>query len=691
MNKFVLLCALAVGVMGVQAEKLLVTFLGGRSDRPYDVVQLTFDGRAPYELAYDDVQRCGLNRINEWRSLCFADAVTFDLSDPTVQQKLPGVSYESFGLIRYLCGASFTPEFLHNMLCKVVQDGLDAQAPVLGCMSSLTLALQLALILGNAFDSPLADQLVSLALTDDYVHMTTPADLELIELLSKNEHSTHHIDTAYFYMLLPWWQVEKVLGDYVIGAVACSADGQHIACGSIGGTGVSIFNMRTGVCERNFGCGLDRVTHMAYSPSGCQLAIAGCNMEKNNDFLGVYDMEGAGLCIDIGNSERIFRCSPFESLAWSPDGLYLAYACRHGLQLWDSKDGAFVYHAVDSGDVNCVAWSPDGRHVASGGMGRCICIWDVTDSTELFRLKISTTAGVCCLAWSPDGRYLASVDMSGEICIWRAVDGERAEVLVGGKAAVYSVSWSPDGRYIVSGCGDKTVCLWNVFSHELLRTIKVDTRLREPYEPDRGVFSVTWLPQSNHVVCLCEQYAPVVVGAGIEFDMLNTVERWQMLAYHAQGQLRTRDEAVVAVRTLLAQRRASKESFGRLHAAEAAAKTVVDKLEALMQQGAAWQEVQNYVEQHEPEIAEHEALLARIENYIADKQGASNTAESSSGGTDAAATIICLMQENASYQEVKEYFTQHEKEIAEDENLVERIAKYVSQRKSETFTDSSVT
>jgi len=66
------------------------------------------------------------------------------------------------------------------------------------------------------------------------------------------------------------------------------------------------------------------------------------------------------------------------------------------------------------------------------------------------------------LAFSPDGRWLASGSWDGTVSLWEIPSGRRVATLEGHTSYVLSVAFSPDGRLLASGSGDGTVILWGV-------------------------------------------------------------------------------------------------------------------------------------------------------------------------------------------------------------------------------------
>ena len=70
------------------------------------------------------------------------------------------------------------------------------------------------------------------------------------------------------------------------------------------------------------------------------------------------------------------------------------------------------------------------------------------------------------VAFSPDGKTLASGSMDDSIKLWDVASGKNTATLKGHDNDVYSVAFSPDGKTLASGSIDQTIKLWDVASHE---------------------------------------------------------------------------------------------------------------------------------------------------------------------------------------------------------------------------------
>lgn len=192
---------------------------------------------------------------------------------------------------------------------------------------------------------------------------------------------------------------------------------------------------------------------------------------------GPGDPQPAALVARLG-IPPMGHSGPASSVAWSPDGRRLASAgggysgSDNLVRVWDAATGGEVAALAGHSDsVNAVAFSPDGRSIASGGDDDVIRVWDAATRTE--RLAIPTGgARVFSVAFSPDGKRIAAG--TSRILVRDAATGADA-VRIEWEDAVSgcgSVAFSPDGATLAGGCSDGTIRLFEAATGKPLRTLE---------------------------------------------------------------------------------------------------------------------------------------------------------------------------------------------------------------------------
>jgi WD40 repeat protein len=154
-----------------------------------------------------------------------------------------------------------------------------------------------------------------------------------------------------------------------------------------------------------------------------------------------------------------------NSVAFSPDGKTLATGSDdNSVKLWNLQGQVLQTLNSHSSFVNSVAFSPDGKTLATGSYDNTVKLWNL-QGQELQTLT-GHSAGVNSVAFSPDGKTIASASGDKTVKLWN-LEGQVLETLTGHSDSVYSVAFSPDGKTLASASGDKTVKLWNLQGQEL--------------------------------------------------------------------------------------------------------------------------------------------------------------------------------------------------------------------------------
>ena len=287
----------------------------------------------------------------------------------------------------------------------------------------------------------------------------------------------------------------KNANDVMIAAetVAFSPDSKALAVGDYTNN-VYIWNVATRKVTNTLKPYPDSALDVAFSPNGKLLAVA---IWKGSLYLyNMTSLQAVG--IFGGNADRF----PY-SVTFSHDGRFLTFNVdNYGnsgsdrAYLWSVSTHRVIWSFSEPGPIrpggnhtNAVAFSPDGRFIATGGDSGKTYLWNITTRKLASMLTAASSRDVRSVAFSPDGKEVAVGDDNGNIYLWNVSTRTITGTLRNSNSqGIFSLMFSPDSKMLAAG-GDDVAYLWDMHTH---RIIKTDDTLSGPVDvaisPDGKTF-----------------------------------------------------------------------------------------------------------------------------------------------------------------------------------------------------------
>lgn len=275
-------------------------------------------------------------------------------------------------------------------------------------------------------------------------------------------------------------------------------------------------------------------------------------------------------------SSQVGPSGVVQSIAYSNDGSHAISADDTAVKLWDVATGVLLRTLRGHrATVRTVAFSPDGKRIASGGEDKTVRVWDAVTGAELRTIAVSSEGAgtIVSVAFAPDGQSIASGDIGGTgLMLWDATSGQVLRKIVVRATETLPIAFSPGGKLLAASMPDANsgtnIGLWDVSSGALIRsfsghsapisalafspvndsilsaswdgTVKLwqastGTQLRSFYWPSSRIIGAAFSPDGTRVV------------AGADQSFEGTLVLWSTATGELLHKSTTRDEFVQAM------------------------------------------------------------------------------------------------------------------------------------------------
>lgn len=335
-------------------------------------------------------------------------------------------------------------------------------------------------------------------------------DIQTVHVLEEHEQiitcivwspDSKYIATGSFDCSIKIWDIEtgsviKTLSDHTKGilTIAWNSNGKVLISGAMDKT-IKMWDVETGKLLKNLTDHGDDVNYLTWR-SDSQYFVS-CSADCT---LKIWDANTTQAIISFSEYDNLKK---FYAIDWSPDGTYLASCISRekSIRVWRiGTEREVITLYGNKGGVNHIAWSKDGKRIASAHDETTVLIWD-TETRKVIKSFQGTHYDITSVSWSPDGSKIASDMPTSYAKVWEVSTGNELFNLSGHTDAVTSVAWSPNGNFLATGSADKAIIIWDVNTGNEIKRLSGH---------EYGVNDVSWNNDGN-LIASCSNDQQIII------------------------------------------------------------------------------------------------------------------------------------------------------------------------------------
>jgi WD40 repeat protein len=274
---------------------------------------------------------------------------------------------------------------------------------------------------------------------------------------------------------------------YRVSSVAISNDGRILAC-LTGEKTIKLWDITTLQYHQTLEGHLSEINTLAFSTSGKRLVTGSVDRSVR-----LWD-ENNGKCIKIWQGRTDF----VHSVAFTQDNKVIVSGSKHAIRFWDVNTGELVSTWYEYQDwLSSVVSSQNGEWLGCanvGGDNNTIRLWRHWSKAETLpapnKILYGHTDSIWSIAFSPNGKIIASGSSDRSVKIWDCETGLCVNTFIGHTRPVLSVAFSTDGKTIASCGGHSVIKIWDVVTGECIQSLN-----------ERACYKILFSPDSKTLAC----------------------------------------------------------------------------------------------------------------------------------------------------------------------------------------------